>query len=440
MPDVTDAELSKTSGMSTEPKSKSELSETTSKKDYLLLCLVTLIKLGDSIEVYLPGVITQKASCELGVSDFQEGLLAVIFYLCHATATLTSLPISKRFGERFTLILSLYMSIVFAILCAIVPNYYTLLISRALTGICAGLNGTACGIFFAKLASSKDMVTKGSFLFEALTFPIGGTWVSILGWLFLDLIGWRSFILFTSIPLFVPPLVMLHCCFRGQQEGKRSKNYDEKTPSETDTLVDSDGVPNFVARVTRSSIFMFSNMCVGYSTIILAPWVIRIYKEGQGVLDDMDDDKCKEVVQGSDFLILTVVTGISNIVGRLLGIFLWDRVKFLYLQSTVTLTVALSFGILLSKPSFTVSMVLIGLSKFCYSIQGVEVAVLHYDYDYYGKLRFELGSCVSAASGVLGAVVGTSISAFLDPYVALIILLTIACCDIVVICFMRERF
>ena len=439
MPGETDAEQSKNACMSTE--SENEVSESSSKKDYLLLCLVTLIKLGDSIEVYLPGVITQKASCELGVTDFQEGLLAVIFYLCHATATLTSLPISKRFGERFTLILSLYMSIVFAILCAIVPNYYTLLISRALTGICAGLNGTACGIFFAKLASSKDMVTKGSFLFEALTFPIGGTWVSILGWLFLDLVGWRSFILFTSIPLFVPPLIMLHCCFREQQvDDTRSRNYEDKTPSETDTLVDSDGVPNFVARVTRSSIFMFSNMCVGYSTIILAPWVIRIYKEGQGVLDDMDDDKCKEVVHGSDFLILTVVTGISNIVGRLLGIFLWDRVKFLYLQSTVTFTVALSFGILLSKPSFTASMVLIGLSKFCYSIQGVEVAVLHYDYDYYGKLKFELGSCVSAASGVLGAVVGTSISAFLDPYVALIVLLTIACGDIFVICFMRERF
>ena len=386
-------------------------------------------------------MVTQEASCELAVSNFQEGFLAVIFYLCHATATLTSLPISKRFGERFTLILSLYMSIVFAILCAIVPNYYTLLISRALTGICAGLNGTASGIFFAKLASSKDMVTKGSFLFEALVFPIGGTWVSILGWLFLDLVGWRSFILFTSIPLFVPPLIMLHCCFREQQEETRSKNYEEKTLSDTDhALVDSDLVPNFVARVTRSSLFMFSNMCIGYSTIILAPWVIRIYKEGQGVVDDLNNNKCKEVVQGNDFLIVTVVTGISNIVCRLLGIFLWDRVKFLYLQSTVTFTVSLSFGILLSKPSFAASMVLVGISKFCYSIQAVEVAILHYDYDYYGNLRFEIGSLVSAASGSVGAVVGTAISAFLGPYNALIVLLTIACSNVVVICFMRERF
>ena len=65
---------------------------------------------------------------------------------------------------------------------------------------------------------------------------------------------------------------------------------------------------------------------------------------------------------------------------------------------------------------------------------------MHFDYDYYGKARFELGSCVSSASSMAGAVVGTSLSAFLDPYIALTVLLVIACVEIVVICFMRERF
>ena len=39
-----------------------EPSDTPSRKDFVLLFLVTLIKLGESIEVYLPGVITQEAS------------------------------------------------------------------------------------------------------------------------------------------------------------------------------------------------------------------------------------------------------------------------------------------------------------------------------------------------------------------------------------------
>ncbi|KAL5254200.1 hypothetical protein ACHWQZ_G013838 [Mnemiopsis leidyi] len=246
-------------------ESEKEFPGRTTKKDYTLLLLVTLIKLGDGVEIYLPGVITQKASCELGVSDFEEGLLAVILYFFYAAAILVSFPISSRLGEKLTLFLSLYLSIIFAILCAVVPNYYTLLLSRALTGLCAGLNCATCGIFFAKLASSKRMVEKGSFLFEALAIPVGGTWVTILGWLFLDLVGWRVFILLTSIPLFIPPILMLHCCFQEQEEPERGdSNSDErKTPSETDTLVDSVDVPNFAARVTRSSLFFFSSLCIG---------------------------------------------------------------------------------------------------------------------------------------------------------------------------------
>ena len=232
---------------------------------------------------------------------------------------------------------------------------------------------------------------------------------------------------------------------RGRIECREFEDKDdeieETTTGETEKLVDSGDVPNFASRVFRSSLFMFSNLCIGYSSIILAPWLIRVYKAGQGAEDEINnDEECSKVVQGNDFLILTVVTGISNIVGRLIGIFLWDRVKFLYLQSTVTIVVALSFVILLLKPSFTVSMAFLGLSKFCYSVQAVEVAILHFDYDYYGKFRFELGSCISAASSMIGAVFGTSLSAFLDPYLALTVLLMIACCEIFVICFMRERF
>ena len=308
--------------------------------------------------------------------------------------------------------------------------------------MCAGLNACTCGIFFAKFASSKKMVTRGSFVFEALAYPVGGTWVSILGWLCLEFVGWRVFVLLTSIPLFVPPLIMLHCCFEehhSQQEEEECREFEDKddeieetTTGETDKLVDSGDVPNFASRVFRSSLFMFSNLCIGYSSIILAPWLIRMYKAWQGAEDGTNnelDDECLKVVQGSDFLILTVVTGISNIIGRLLGIFLWDRVKFLFLQSTITVVIALSFVILLLKPSFTVSMAFLGLSKFCYSVQAVEVAILHFDYDYYGKFRFELGSCISAASSMIGAVFGTSLSAFLDPYLALTVLLMIASCE-----------
>ena len=417
--------------------SSSSGSHSWTKQDYLLVSLAILIKIGDGVEAYLPGVITQKVSCELGLSDLQEGLLAVIVYLFWAIAVMMSVLISKMLGERFTLLLSLYLSIGFAILCAVVPNYYTLLLSRALTGICVGLNSCATGILLAKLVSFKEVLTQSAFLSEALGFAVGGTWVSILGWLILDLVSWRVFVLLTSIPLFVPPIIMLHFCIGKETEKAKQGDGD---PTETDGLVDknSQSVPNFTARVIKSSLFFFCNLCVGYGSIILLPWLMRNYK--RGLNDGHEGGKCEEVVQGTDFLILAAVTGATNLIGRPLGYFLWSRVKFLVLQFTITAVIALSFGIIVANPGITASVILIGVAKMCYSIQSVENAILLYDYDYFGKLQFELGSSITIASGMVGSMLGTSLAAFLHPYTAVVTTLVIVCVELVVICFMKERF
>ena len=264
-------------------------------KDYILILLAILIKLGDGVEIYLPGVITQTVSCELGVSKVQEGILAVIFSLSYASTLLFSVFVLKILGERATLLLSMYLSIAFVIVCAIVPNYYTLLLSRALTGICVGLNGCTIGIFLAKHSSSKDIVTKGSFLAEGLAMPVGGTFVSILGWFFLNMIDWRIFVLITSIPLFIPPIIILHCCFASggsaqhhdhQQNGETGDESQQRVEKYSNSA--DQEVPNFTARVFRSSLFFFCNICVGHGSIILVPWLIRKYKSAALALEDVD--------------------------------------------------------------------------------------------------------------------------------------------------------
>jgi len=433
--------------LSAESACDSSRSHSWTRQDYLIALMVVLIKIGDGVEAYLPGVISQKASCELGISDFQEGILAVSMYAFWAIAVIISISISKLLGERFTLLLSLYLSIVFAILCAVVPNYYTLLLSRALTGFCAGLNGCTSGIFVAKLVSTKEVFTQSIFLSEALGFAAGGTWVSILGWLILDLVNWRIFILLTSIPLFVPPIIMIHFCIDGTpvevtEEAHEPEIERNVAPTETDELVDtnSQSVPNFVPRVLKSSLFFFCNLCVGHGSIILLPWLLRKYKRGLLVLHISAGGKCEDVVQGNDFLILAAVTGAANMIGRPLGYFLWSRVRFLILQPTITIMMVVCFGVVLANPGLIASVALIGIAKLCYSIQAVEASLLIFDYDYFGKSRLELGSSVTIASGMIGSVVGTSLAAFLDPYTAVATTLVIVCVELVGICFMRERF
>ena len=415
------------------------------RQDYLLTSIAVMIKLGDGVEIYLPGVITQKVSCELGVSELQENVLAVILFLCYTVAIMTSVPISNRFGEKFTLFLSLYLSILFAVLCAVVPNYYTLLISRALTGFCAGLNGCTVGIYLAKHASSKEVLTKGSFLSCGFAIPAGGAWVSILGWLLLEVVGWRIFVLLTSIPLFVPPIALLHFCISEKQEDQRQdstreENSEIDTNSENDELIKNKtiAVPNFTARVIKSSLFFFCSISIGFGSIILLPWLIRSYKidanTGQYV------NKCANVVHGNDLLILAAVTGVANIIGRPIGYFLWNRVRFLVLQSTVTATMALCYALILATDSLIATGILLAAAKFCYALQAVEVAILHYDYGYFGTSGLQLGSSITSSVGMLGSVFGTSLAAFLPPKIAVLITLVLACVELMVIFVMKERF
>ena len=410
------------------------------RQDYALTSIAVMIKMGDGVELYLPGVITQKVSCELGVSALQEGFLAIVLFVCYAVAVMISLPILRRFGEKFTLLLSLYLSIVFAILCAVVPNYYTLLLSRALTGLCAGLNGCTIGIYIAKYVSSKDILNQACFLSEGYSVPAGGAWVSLLGWLLLDVLGWRIFVLLTSIPLFLPPIFVLHFCISETQTEKSNDSDttgDDKS-SETDELINNKpmNVPNLGERIVKSSLFFFCSIFIGFGSIILLPWLIRSYK----VQEDGEAGDCKGVVQGNDLLILAAVTGAANIIGRPIGYFLWKRIKFLILQLAVTSTMAVCYAIILTVDSLIAAEILLAIAKLCYSIQAVEIAILHYDYDYFGMSGLEIGCGVSVAAGMFGSVVGTTFAAFLHPEIAVLATLVVACIEVVVICFMKERF
>ena len=65
-------------------------------RDYLFLFFYLLVAVGDAIELYLPGVITQAVSCELGVSRVQEGWLGIIIYTTMAAGLLIAGALSNR--------------------------------------------------------------------------------------------------------------------------------------------------------------------------------------------------------------------------------------------------------------------------------------------------------------------------------------------------------
>ena len=78
-------------------------------RDWIAIAFVVFIKLGDAIEIYLPGVISQHVSCDLGISQTQEGILAISMYVFEFLAIVVSYFFAERFGRKPVLLFSFYM-------------------------------------------------------------------------------------------------------------------------------------------------------------------------------------------------------------------------------------------------------------------------------------------------------------------------------------------
>ena len=85
-------------------------------------------------------------------------------FLFQALGTLTAVPISYKIGERNVLIVSLYASILSTGFSALVPNYYSVLLSRALIGYSVGLNSSVIGVFVSNYSSGKHVTNIISFI------------------------------------------------------------------------------------------------------------------------------------------------------------------------------------------------------------------------------------------------------------------------------------
>ena len=396
-----------------------------SRKDILLIMVVLLMRLGEGVELYLPGVITQQVSCELGVTPFQEGVLGVILYVTLTLSVAVTGSLSDRIGRKLVILISLYTAILFTVFCAIVPNYYTLLLSRALNGLCLGLSSSTLGVYFAESVSSRDLYTRGTAL-GGLCIAAGGGWITLLAYLLLDLIGWRGFVVITSLPFFIPPIIILHCYLEDSAPGRSS--IAEIGGGTSTTVV------NYTLRVIRISIFLFINMLQGHGTIILLPALLRMNNKDLNVIPGEQHTSCIGTVHGSQLLLLGAVQGVMNILGRVAGYLVSGRVNFRVVQSCLAFVITLSYGMLLCRSELVATVVAIGIVKLVYSMMMLQLTLLIYDPGYFGWDKLAAGSAIAVASGCCGSAIGNAFAAFLKPQVAVIITFVFSILQIGVAC------
>ena len=391
------------------------------RRDAQLTVLMIMVTFGDAIEIYLPGVITQYASEDLGVSQAEEGILGIILYLCLGLSYFILPVIKGRVGKKTALLASLYISILATLLCSLVPNYWTLLASRALLGLCIGLNMAMTGAYFTDEISNYDMYNVGT-LSGLFAFTLGGGWVAVLGYLLLGKIGWRYFIVCTSVPVFLPPIFLLHCVLTERTEddtaGLQSKDETEDV-----------AVTGFWSRLIKGSLANFINTLQGWGSILLIPALLSYINR--------DENNLTEEQQ---LLILALLYGVAKLLGRILSIFLLKYIKFRILQPLLSVVIALSYFILIFlNHSLTATVIAMGVANMCFCVTRCELTLMEFDKYHFGTERLVLAAGVMSGCGMLGAVVGAVAAQFLSSYHAVIFTFVLSCVQIIVFCTITER-
>ena len=301
--------------------------EKSSCTEVVALVTVTLITFGDAVEMFLPAVITQQVSCELGITLAEEHVAALSLYVSIAIISVIAIPLSNRIGRRSLLLAAMYLGIAATIVCSVASNYIFLVVSRILLGFSLALNLATAGVYIAEIASSRDFYTF-SITFTSTAYSVGGGWCGFLGYILLERIGWRYFILLTSLPFFIPPLLLLQL-YLPETKGLNSESPENKelisaipttnSSEETNLIAKTPTQKAVVLRILKLTLYLFCNGFMYCGDILLVPVIMR------DINKSYDANIPCGAIHGIQFLVITGLFGGCHIVGRLLSYFIQDR-------------------------------------------------------------------------------------------------------------------
>ena len=334
----------------------------------------------------------------------------------------------SRFGRRELTLFSLYLSIPGTVVCSIVADYKSLLLSRALIGFCIGLSFSTPCVMMAELASNRTIL-HDILMISATMYAVGGVWSSVLGYLLLDLIGWRIFLLLTSLPFFIPPIFMLHFCFLGTSP-KIKKENTQKLQNGTETA------PNFVARTTKLGLFCGISSFQGWLTILLVPTMIHMLNIKKA---EPNSDCSVTVTQGSELLLLGIVSSASSF-GKLFRHSINNMISFRKSQVIAALLNVVAFTAMLEVGMDRLVGIVLSnfMVKFLFGFSSMAQTYIQADIDYFGAENFALGSGISCAIGMAGGMLGTAMVAFTPISYVIITALMISALNVPLVLCMSE--
>ena len=342
------------------------------RTEIFALIAVCCLYCADAVELYLPSVITHPVSCDLNLSQAQELILALALYVSLAAFILLTIPVSNRFGRRTVILVAIYLSIITTVICSVVPNFATLLLSRILVGVTVAINISTIMVYLAEICVN-DWFAVLALSLSLFMYAIGSGWGGVLGYLLLESIGWRYLIVLASTPLYIPPLILFHFFlpeskrpdpvktddYEKMEMEKKEESANPKDDRSTRQPVMT--LKKAVAFTIKICINVLSFSFVQNGAVLLIPAIYKEKNLGQNEIEIIDTNPCGHI-HGSQFLTLSLIFGCCSIVGRAVNYITHRRLStgiILLINSTITLGCLISIKVY--REQYNTIFMLLGL-------------------------------------------------------------------------------
>ena len=397
-------------------------SEGGKKEEYMVTVCCVFNFFADSIEVLTPGVITQSVSCELTLNKTHETILTVALYISLLVSSLVTSLVSDLVQRRTLILFSSYLAVAVTVLCACVPNFETLVLSRVLLGTSVAINYIIVSIYATEMIQNRTRyVLTMSLCTTAMS--VAGGWIGVLSYLMLERVGWKVFILFTSLPFFFPQLILLQFFLPDSKKYEPNLATLEEHDSDSTLVKDNNGKKyrNVCVFIFKISAAIGVQCIIGFGAVILMP----AFTKAHNLANDVDSP-CGRL-HGPQFLFFTITFGVCHILGRLIAYVSQDRVKTV-IQNFISYSVCFIVCCVMVAYSenLTVLVLCEGFVQLYSAHHGSVVFLLGHSLEYVGQKHIALSSAMMSAGSYVGMLIGTLLSAVIDYKVVLMLNLSMA--------------
>ena len=239
------------------------------------------------------------------------------------TGSFSSGWFANNIGRRKTIVISLALSFVVSTLATLSHGFYTLLASRAVQGALVGSNYGITNLYWAEIAPSTKIKNLGLFL-TSLCFSFGAGYTSLLAYFILQSVGWRTFFVLCSLPLFVFPLAAFtfylnetdtYLNFRATRESVSVDEDNEETARKNGfSEKESSSSHRVKILITQLSLTYMVNIAQGWGLILFVPGIYNNINKASG----SNLDNCSAVF-GFQYIKMTLISGLGPLVAKILA-------------------------------------------------------------------------------------------------------------------------